>query len=507
TLLAEWDAINYKQHPEEHPKGRSVKSRINLGLSTTLFDFLQLSVSSLRGEKIAASASLHCNFGDLKGFFPKVDNPPLYNSPLNREPIGAFREEKELAHELAYAFSKQGFNLYQAYITTDEERGKALWLKLINIKYRVERDVKKRIVAILATLSPANVRTITVVIEADGVPTHEYQFKLEELQNYREDKIGAFLFETLTPMKEPTPPPNLYEGALIYQRRKKIWTLTLRPRLLSFFGSSTGKYKYSFGLTGGPEGYLFDQIYYNIQGSYNIKSNCSDIGDRDLLNPSQLLQVRTDAPRYYQTNSFSLDQAYIQKGSAWGKGWYIRGALGYFEAAYGGVGAEVLYYPVSSCWAVGVEGACVLKRKYHGLGFTTKVKKYKETTPTHVHFIGYQYFLDLYYDIKPLQVGLKVSVGQFLARDKGARFEATRYFPSGMRFTLWYTLTSAHDIVNGSRYHEKGVAFFIPLDFFLKKSSRSMIAYALSVWLRDSGAKARTGKELYPTLHSERDTL
>lgn len=45
----------------------------------------------------------------------------------------------------------------------------------------------------------------------------------------------------------------------------------------------------------------------------------------------------------------------------------------------------------------------------------------------------------------------------------------------------------------------------IPFDFFLKKSSRTYIPYALSVWLRDTGARAATGKRLYKTLHDERD--
>jgi len=60
--------------------------------------------------------------------------------------------------------------------------------------------------------------------------------------------------------------------------------------------------------------------------------------------------------------------------------------------------------------------------------------------------------------------------------------------------------------VNWSRYRDKGIAFVIPLDFFLKKSSRTFVPYALSVWLRDTGARASTGKRLYPTLHEERES-
>lgn len=507
TLLAEYDAIDYEHHRWEHPEGRHVKSRINLGIAATLFDFLELSVSSLRGDEIAASASINYNLGDSKGLFPKVDNPPLYKAPIDTEPVGFLRSKKELAQELAFAFAEQGLNLYRIYLTTDEKGEHALWIKMINVRYRVMQDLKERIETVLAALVPTNISTVTVVIEADGAPTCEYRFRTLDLHRFREKTISDFEFETLSPMREPTRPPSRYDGSLIYHRSKRVWTFTIRPRLLTFFGSATGKFKYSAGIVGGPEGYLFDQVYYKIQGAYNIKSSMSDVGDMDMLNPSELINVRSDMVRYYQTNSGSLEEAYIQKGDYLKKGWYGRLALGYFEAAYGGVAAELLYYPVGSCWAIGFEAAGVLKRKYHGLGFTTQVRKFDGFESEKVHYIGYQYFLDLYYDFKPLQLDFKVSLGKFLARDMGARFEVGRYFSSGLRFSVWYTWTSAHDIVNNERYRDKGISFVIPFDFFLKKSSRTMIPYTLSVWLRDTGARAATGKRLYPTLHDERETF
>ena len=504
TLLAEWDAIDYKHSYWEHPEGREYKSRINLGLSTTLFDALQLNVSSLRGEDIAASASLNYNLGESEGFFPKVHNPPLYKAPVDTQPIGYLRTERELSQELAFAFSEQGLNLYRIYLSTDDDGESLLWIKIINVKYRNERDLKHRIESILASIAPSNIFSVTVVIEADGIPTHEYRFRTAHLKRFREGVIGDFEFQTLTPIREPTDPPNVYEGSLLYHRSKRIWTFTVRPRLLTFFGSVTGKFKYSAGIVAGPEGYLFDQFYYKIQGAYNIKSSISDVGDMDFFNPSQILNVRSDSIKYFQTNSVALEEAYIQRGFYMKKGWYGRFSTGYFEPAYAGVGAEFLYYPVGQNWAVGLEGAGVLKRKYHGLGFTTEARKFNRYTPEYEHFIGYQYFLDLYYNLKSLKLDFKVSIGKFLARDVGARFEVGRTFSSGFHFNVWYSWTNAHDIVNGTRYRDKGVSFVIPLDLFLTKSSRTFIPYALSVWLRDTGARVATGRRLYPTIHEER---
>jgi len=504
SLKAEYDATNYKKHFHEHPKGRKVKSRINAGLSCTAWDTLQLSVSSLRGEKVAASASLRYPLGTSKGLFPKVDDAVPYCSPVDTQPLGSFRPEGEFAHELAYAFSDQGLDLYTVFLKYNSEKQKILWMKIINNRYRDEEVVRERIEHVLGALVPSDVVLVDVVVEADGVLSHGYRFRNEDLERYRLGIIGGFELETLSPMREAISPPSSYESILLFERKKDIWTFTIRPRLLTFFGSAKGKFKYNLGMVASPEGYLFDNVYYRFALSYQIKSSIAKLGPTDRINPSQLPQVRTDTIKYFQTNSVSIEQGYIQRSWNLGKGFFYRLGLGYFEPAYGGVATEVLYYPVNSDWAVGIEGATVLKRRYHGIAFTHKIRRLKGTILHHEHFIGVQYFLDFYYDFKPLELDLKVTIGQFLAKDKGIRTEVGRNFSNGVRFSLWYTWTSAHDIVNGKRYQDKGFSFLIPLDFFLKQSSLNYIGYAMSAWLRDVGAIAETGRKLYFSLWEER---
>jgi hypothetical protein len=87
------------------------------------------------------------------------------------------------------------------------------------------------------------------------------------------------------------------------------------------------------------------------------------------------------------------------------------------------------------------------------------------------------------------------------------KFEVGRYFASGMRFSLWYSITNANEKINGRRYHDKGFSFLIPLDMFLKQSSRNYIGYAMAAWLRDQAASAATGKPLRSTLYEERIQL
>ena len=505
SFLVEYDANDYEHHVNEHPLGKKVKTKINVGVSYNLFDFLQFKFATLRGNAFAASATLYYNLGESKGFLPKTQNPPYYTAPVNTEALSELRSEKELAQELAYAFQKQGLNLYALYLSK-KGGNKTLWIKVINSLYREEYTIRDRVQYLLSSLIPEDVFSITVVIEADGIPTQAYFFKAEDLLKFNRHQIGEHELEILSPLIEV--PSVDKQATLLYKRRKDIWTATLRPRIITFFGSTTGKIKYSAGIIAGPEGYLFDEIYYKAQVAYNISSSTGKLRGIDVYNLSHLPIVRSDSVLYFQGDTFALEQAYLQKGWNLGSGWFGRLALGYFEPAYGGASAEALYYPVGSPWAVGFEAASVLKRKYHGIGFRTNtIQIDQQNIPHLIHFIGYQYFLDIYYNYRPWNLDFKVMVGQFLARDKGARFEMARYFPSGLRFSIWYTLTDGKDVVNCKRYYDKGISFFLPMDMFLKKSSRSMVGYATSAWLRDVGAEAMTGKKLYRTIQEERQNI
>ena len=246
--MAEYDANDYKKHPHEHPSGRKVKSRINAGISFAAWDRVQLSVSSIRGTDVAVLGLLKIPLGSTEGFFRKIDDQMAYRSPINTEPIGSLRTEQDLAQEIAFAFSDQGLDLYKAFFTYDERNNKELWLKLINNRYREERVVRDRMQHILAALTPSDVKTIIVTLEADAIATQAYRFRNEDLKRWHRAQISDFELEALAPIRDPYLEPNAYDTALIFKRHKPIWTFTIRPRLLTFFGSTQGKFKYNLSV-------------------------------------------------------------------------------------------------------------------------------------------------------------------------------------------------------------------------------------------------------------------
>lgn len=316
--------------------------------------------------------------------------------------------------------------------------------------------------------------------------------------------MGTYELKILTPLREASC-ANPYCERLLLRQRRELINFELLPKLNTFFGSAAGKFKYSAGISCGINGYLWGDIYYSALVSYNMFTDLDTLNDIDKLNPSQIINVRTDLVSYLKREGVTIDELFLQKNWNMGCGWYSRLAMGYFEEMYGGLAAECLWYPVGSRFAFGVEGAVLKKRRASGLGFTDKIRKLKGFCPTHRQFLGSQFFLDLYYDWIATNLDLKLQAGKFLANDWGARFEVSRYFKSGLRVTMWYTWTNGNDKVNGETYHDKGVAFSMPLDIFYTHSARDRFSDSMSAWLRDVGVTSCTGIELYNLIHEHRD--
>lgn len=515
TFAAEYDATPYKDAViEKHPRGRVKKSPINFGMKYRLWDQFDFAVSYIKGHTLAYSVSTFYNFGKTKGFLPKIDTPQPYTAPINIEPIGCLRPSFILSQELVYAFRQQGFEITQIWLSNNDGvecdcEQKVLWIRMVNNLFRSEYDMREQLDFLLAGLIPCDIDKVKVIIESEyGFPVQEYNYHTVYVREFGDGEMGAHELKLLTRMEEVSY-PNSWCDLQLYNKNCHCFNIEVLPKTHSLFGSSRGKFKYSLGINAGFNGFLPKEVYYSVLFGYNFISNLHHVSSIDRLNPSHLINVRTDIIRYYQQECITVDEAYLQKIWNMGKGWFSRVAGGYFEEEYGGLACEFLYCPVNKPFAVGIEGALLGKRTLNGLGFTNKVRKLKFLPNgafilTHKKFIGSQFFLDFFYYWDWPNIRFKVMAGKFLANDWGARFELGRKFESGLCITIWYTMTNGHDVINGSVYNDKGIAFTMPLDIFYTCYNRDYWNYGLSAWLRDVGATAYTGRELYYLIQEER---
>lgn len=500
-LTAEYDATDYK-YRDPHPEGKTVFSRLNYGLKYRLWDYFDFSLSYIKGFKWAGAMSASYNFGKTKGFLPKIEDPLPYTCPSNHAPIGVVRTEEVLIQDLLHAFYDQGFTLLKGWISYSTCGERTLRLSVYNHTWSFDQRIRARLNNLLAHLIPRNIDRVIIVMESEGFPIQEYHFRAPFLEDYEGKKMGDYELDLLTPMHDVTN-PNPCSTQLVFQQERRYFIPTLLPKIQTFFGSSSGKFKYALGVNAGFSG-IYNDIYYQVLFGYLGASQLRDFIGVDMLNPSQLINVRTDIVRYYRYQGITIDAAYLQRVFNLGSGFYSRGSFGYYTQPYAGAALEFLYYPANSHFAVGLEASILRKRKTHGLSLSPRIRRFNGFIPHYVRFTGTQFFLDLYYDNPSLEMDMKMSVGQFLAKDTGVRWEVGRYFSNGFRVMMWYTMTNAHDKVNGSTYYDKGIGFSMPLDIFYPYSTRDKWRYSIAAWLRDCGYRASTGKGLYELIHDQR---
>ncbi len=505
SLVGEYDATPYKnKHIELHPDGRNQKTKFNIGAKYRLMDRVDLSVGYVRGEEVAASISTYYNFGYTKGFLPKYDDCLPYRAPINQERVGPTRPESVMVQDFTYAMKEQGFELLEVSSGYDQCANKILRMVVYNEKYRLESEVRARLSNLLAYLTPADVSKVVIVRESEGFPIQEYIFPMTYIRSFSLEWMGNPELDALTPMRNVG---CCDDGAtkLIYLKRREWANFELLPKTRTVFGSSTGKFKYAVGLNGVIDGFLWGNIYYICNLGLILFTDMNGVSSVDRLNPSQLINVHTQVIDYYKQRGLTFDQLYLQRSWNMGCGVFSRLSVGYFTQMYGGVAGEVLYYPVNEHnWAVGLEGAILKRRTMTGLGFFNTIRKLDGFQKQYVPFTGSQVLASLYYDVIDFNLDFRVKAGKFLANDWGGRFELSRYFPSGMRITVWYTWTNGNDRINGHQYYDKGIAFSMPMDIFYTHSDRARWNYAMSAWLRDVGYSAYVGESLYNTINDQR---
>ncbi|SCA62515.1 Uncharacterized protein SCG7109_AB_00120 [Chlamydiales bacterium SCGC AG-110-M15] len=505
ALVGEYDATDYENpNAEPHPSARLKSSPINYGVKYRLWDSIDLSVSHVRGEEIAASATLHADIGNARGMLPKLDVPLPYSSPVNTEQLGYRRPKTVLVQELINAAKEHGLEIRDVYLSSDKEH-RHLRLTVSNKDYNHEYEMREQLNGILAALIPDDIEYVDVRIYYAGLPCHEMRFRTEDLRRYQRQELGDFELAVLTPHREI----NHYESMEhLFHKKQNWWNFKIRPRWQNYFGNASGKFKYDIGVTAILDGYLWNNIYYACQGTYSLLSSISDVGDRDSLNPSLIINVRSDSVKYRQQDNFIIERLFLQKHWNMGNGYFSRVSAGHFEAAFGGGASEFLYYPVGENWALGLEAAVLKKREFNGLKFSNRVRRLVDVgvgnyQPTYHHLTAYQLLADVYFDL-PMNIDARFRFGQFLAKDQGVKMEFSRSFSSGLRLHTWYSITDAVDLINGERYFDYGIGFSLPLDLYYTYNSRDRWGYKVAPWLRDIGATSSTGRSLYGMIKEER---
>ncbi|WP_231581990.1 YjbH domain-containing protein [Puniceibacterium sp. IMCC21224] len=212
---------------------------------------------------------------------------------------------------------------------------------------------------------------------------------------------------------------------------------------------------------------------------------------RDGAGTSTLPRVRTEYSQYAKETDIAIENLTATHYGRPGKDLYSRVTVGYLESMYAGVSTEVLWKPVDSRLALGVELNYVQKREYDQL---FGLLDYTVAT-------GHA---SAYYSLGNGFHG-QVDVGRYLAGDYGATFRIDREFGNGWRVGAYATFTdvSYEDFGEGS--FDKGIRVTIPIGWALSNSSRQRNTFDIKSLTRDGGAQLNVKGRLYEQVRSNHE--
>ena len=223
-----------------------------------------------------------------------------------------------------------------------------------------------------------------------------------------------------------------------------------------------------------------------VEGSVfaNVSNNYNKFNYDGAPTDSTLPRVRTHIRDYVENDVYvqSLQTNYVR---ALGNNFYGQLYGGYLEMMYGGVGAEVLYRPLDADWAIGIDGNYVKQRDWDNM---MRFTNYKVATG---HLTGYwrPWFAD--------DILLKLSLGQYLAKDKGATLDISKRFDSGVVIGAYATQTNVSKEEYGEGSFTKGFYISIPLDLMSTQPTRSRPTISWTPLTRDGGQMLGRQYQLY----------
>ena len=447
------------------------RSPINAGVEYRLDDTVRVGAYYLYGSEVGASLQFALNprrppnAGSLEGAPPPVLRrpPPAQGG----HPTGWTGPQATVAlrDAVAEGLEEEGITL-EAFALTARE----VEVRISNRRYDTTPQAIGRTARVLSRLLPASVEAFRIVPTSEDLPLAAVTIPRATLEDAVIEADGTEALLAATAIAEAPPArrsaaevlPDLYPRAAI----------GLSPYLRFSLFDPAEPLRYEVG---GRLSASFEPAPGLVASGSVTKRAVSTLDDIDRRESDSLLpRVRTDVGRYAQEGDPALEEltgAYYFKPAA---DLYGRVTAGYLERMFGGVSTELLWKPVASPLALGVEVNYARQRDFDQLlGF----QDYDVVTG---HASAY-YQLENGFEAQ-------VDAGRYLAGDWGATFRLARVFENGWRAGAFFTVTDVTAEEFGEGSFDKGISVSIPLSWATGRPSERRVGTSLRSLTRDGGA-------------------
>lgn len=357
-----------------------------------------------------------------------------------------------------------------------EMSGSRATVRVENNRWNQEAQAAGRAARVMATTLPPQVEELRVVLQENGVPMSQVTTRRSDLEDLQYDYDGTWRTYTRADIGDASNVDRSGElpGAF------PVFDYSITPYVaFSFFDPDeplrleTGaqlatSFRPSPGLT------FYGKFRYPVAGN---------IEDSDRVSDSRIEPVRTNAVLYARESELEINTLTAEYMFRPGENLFGRVTGGYLEDMFGGISAELLWYPIGSRLALGAEVNYARQRDFDMLfGF----QDYGVVT-------GHA---SAYYDFGNGFLG-QIDAGRYLAGDWGATFSLDREFNNGFRVGGYFTLTdvSSEDFGEGS--FDKGIRFEVPLSWVTGRPSKTTLKQTIRPIQRDGGARLNVDNRLH----------
>ena len=460
------------------------KSKFNYGLLYNFGEWGDLRVSYERGTTWSLSYTLSTNFNQLKSSW--IDEPKETLSSKSSK-ADKYVNLPEVSDKLA---DNAGYKDSKLYVTDN-----TVTLVAKQIKYRDREEAHERAGRILANAFPT-ANEFVLIEQNTQLPITETRIDAAKFRQvlerqYIDAKVADSVVEVAPTL--PKSEPILDPG--------REWNVAIAPTLQQSFGGSENFYMYNVGVTAGANYWLTD--HFELAGSVylNLFDNYDQFKYDVPPDGTDLKRVRTLVRQYITDNTLRVNNLQATWLDSFGKDFYYQAYAGYLETMFGGVGTEFLYRPMGSEWALGFDINYVKQRDPDStFGFFSDEDQFDPITnrPYKVQTGVATGGASVYYQPKWFNdVLFKVTVGQYLAEDRGVTFDVSKQFDSGVIVGAFATFTDLSAEEYGEGSYSKGFYLSIPFDILTVKPSQRRAGLSWLPLSRDGGQMLGKRHALY----------
>ncbi len=466
-LKLEYDPNNYLK---DKAGALLQDSRLNVAAVYRATENLDLNLNYQRGNTVGFGVNYRVDFNNVD----QIKIAPAPRVVPEQLPAASTKVESTMLYQQLRA--EVGFVVINYQLQPNE-----VIIEGYSTAFRHRDEFLERLGRLLAAELPETVKRYRIRELSDDTVMVETVIDAEKFVSFaRRDEIDATLAQSIQ-RQEPTPVNTDWqlttENSGYYQQMDGYW--------IQSFGNPETFYLYQIGVVPAA-GYVFNKNF-SVNGALRIPllTNFDDFTFTVDAIPSTLPRVRTYVREYVEADTVSVENIYLQAKTQLVQDWYGLAYAGLLESMYTGAGAEVLYRPVDSRLAVGIDVNYVAQRDFED---PFAVRDYRVATGHVTAYWNPEMFDDLL---------VKVSVGRYLAKDKGVTLDIAKRFDSGIVVGAYAAKTNVSAAEYGEGSFTKGFYLNFPFDLFSATPSTGATSLPWVPITRDGGQPLSRPVKLY----------